>query len=83
MSTSLLFEQLNFLILVAADAELPIAHSTRKLLMDNSCNNCQIYELYNENLKDVKTDKDWFMNKFGPQTVHFVISNTINFPFIR
>lgn len=83
MSTSLLFEKLNFLILVAADAELPIAHSTRKLLMDNSCNNCQIYELYNENFKDVKTDKDWFMKKFGPQTVHFVISNTINFPFYK
>ena len=83
MSTSFLFEKLNFLILVASEDELPIAHSTRELLMDNSCNNCQIYALYNEDLRETQTDRGWFMDKFGPQTVHFVISNTIKFPFYK
>ncbi|CAI4064017.1 Rtt107p SKDI_08G2010 [Saccharomyces kudriavzevii IFO 1802] len=81
MSSPLLFEQLNFLILVASEAELPIAHSTKEVLMENSCNNCQIYELYNEDVSSSQMGRDWFIEKFGPQTVHFVISNTINFSF--
>ncbi|CAI1733227.1 hypothetical protein SEUBUCD646_0O03200 [Saccharomyces eubayanus] len=83
MGSLLLFEQLNFLILVASEAELPIANSTRELLMDHSCNDCQIYKLY-DNVEDgSQRDKGWFMDKFGPQTVHFVISNTIEFSFYR
>ena len=83
MSSSVLFEQLNFLILVASEAELPIAHSTKETLMNNSCNNCRIYTLYKEDSRDTHMDRDWFMDKFGPHTVHFVISNTIDFPFYK
>lgn len=83
MGSLLLFEQLNFLILVASEAELPIANSTRELLMDHSCNDCQIYELYNGGENGSQKDKGWFMDKFGPHTVHFVISNTIDFSFYR
>lgn len=51
--------------------------------MDHSCNDCQIYKLY-DNVEDgSQRDKGWFMDKFGPQTVHFVISNTIEFSFYR
>ena len=73
------FEYLNFLIIVATINRVSNAQRIEKLLFENSCASCQIIKTYN--LEDVEYDKDKLIELVNDQKIHFIISESTDFPF--
>lgn len=86
-----LFQDLNILIVATNESQVDEFESTKLLLEDNGCNNCIIYESFNNNVPsdisstDIQRYKQWFYNTFYNEKtitdIHFIISLDINYKF--
>ncbi|GAV52646.1 hypothetical protein ZYGR_0AG06370 [Zygosaccharomyces rouxii] len=82
---SKLFENLNFLIVVTKFEQLESIRPITDLLKRNSCQICIVHKCFDTKSSTTPEDlKLWFANDVTEgNTVHFIISEDINFPFYR
>ncbi|SMN20762.1 similar to Saccharomyces cerevisiae YHR154W RTT107 Protein implicated in Mms22-dependent DNA repair during S phase [Maudiozyma saulgeensis] len=74
-----IFVELNFLIIKSERLDDAAVQSSIQQLKDNGAENVYTYtpdtNIYMNNMKD------WFVENYGRRGIHFIISETTNFPF--
>ncbi|CCC69732.1 hypothetical protein NCAS_0D01510 [Naumovozyma castellii] len=87
ISSSKLFDNLNFLIVSTDPKGLLEVDATSKLLTANGGANiftCDVSQiLKSSTTADLlkSNPRQWFINEYGSKNIHFIISDTIDFPF--